>query len=135
MIFYIYIDCTIDSWSPCQKAGSVISSECRLSDFKNIYCRYVILIQFDLACNEWRRSLIGFSRTLGTFIALPLTGFVSDRWGRSTALALNSFNSAWVGLTRHWARSYASFMTLEILEAVFGAGVFSCSYILGRFTK
>lgn len=44
MIFYIYIDCTIDSWSTCQKAGSVISSECRLSDFKNIYCRYVILI-------------------------------------------------------------------------------------------
>lgn len=99
-----------------------MSGRCHLTTF-----------QFDLGCDEWRRSFIGFTRTLGTFFSLPLTGFVSDRWGRSTALALNTFNSAWIGLSRHWANSYTTFMALEIIEAVFGSGVFSCSYILGKY--
>lgn len=94
----------------------------------------IVTVQFELACEEWRRSVIGFSRTLGTFLSLPLTGLVSDRWGRRTALALNAFNSAWLGLARRLAASYPAFLTLEVVEAVFGSGVFSCAYILGKLS-
>lgn len=90
-------------------------------------------MQYDLACDEWRRSLIGFVRTFGTLTALPITGYISDRWGRRIALTINAFNTGWIGVTRYWADTYMGFMISEFVEATFGAGVFSCIYILGKF--
>lgn len=84
-----------------------------------------------MACDEWRRSLIGSIRTLGTLTALPITGFISDRWGRRTALAINSFNTAWLGVLRYWANTYVGFVISQFAEATFGSGLFSCAYILG----
>lgn len=71
-------------------------------------------------------------RTFGTLGALPITGYVSDRWGRRLALTLNAFNTGWIGLTRYFAGTYYGFMVSQFVEAVFGAGVFSCIYILGE---
>ncbi|KAM3955696.1 organic cation transporter protein-like [Aphomia sociella] len=76
------------------------------------------------------RSLIGSIRTVGTLTALPITGFISDRWGRRTALALNAFNTAWLGATRYFADTYAGFVISEFVEATFGSAGFSCAYIL-----
>ncbi|XP_063381904.1 organic cation transporter-like protein [Cydia fagiglandana] len=63
-------------------------------------------------------------------LALPLTGFIADRYGRRFAVALNAFNRAWLGLSRYWTQSYGSFIALEFLEAVFDAAGFSCAYII-----
>ncbi|CAB3255004.1 unnamed protein product [Arctia plantaginis] len=116
------------------------SEECpsTLFDTKTVeYCeKFVyentdsVAYDFDLACDEWSRSLIGTIRTLGTFIALPITGYVSDRWGRRVALTINAFNTGWLGLIRFWTNTYMGFMLFEFLEAVFGSGGFSSIYIL-----
>ncbi|XP_026744636.1 organic cation transporter protein-like [Trichoplusia ni] len=89
-----------------------------------------VVYDYGLACDEWRRSLIGTVRTFGTLTALPITGFVSDRWGRRVALTINAFNTAWLGVTRYWADTYLGFMFSEFFEATFGSGGFTSVYIL-----
>ena len=88
--------------------------------------------QFNMACDEWKRSQIGSIRTIGTLLVLPVTGYISDRWGRRVALTINAFNTGWIGLARYFAGSYVGFMISQFVEATFGAGVFSCIYILGE---
>ncbi|KAM3955690.1 organic cation transporter protein-like [Aphomia sociella] len=89
-----------------------------------------VVYDFDLACDEWRRSQIGSIRTIGTLLVLPITGFISDRWGRRVALTLNAFNTGWIGLVRSFVNSYEWFLALEVLESTVGAGAFSSCYIL-----
>ncbi|XP_052741133.1 organic cation transporter protein-like [Bicyclus anynana] len=89
-----------------------------------------ILCQYGLACDEWRRAFIGTARTFGTFLALPIVGFTSDRWGRRFALSLNAVNTAWVGTLRYWADTYWGFVVSEVVESAIGAGAFSCAHIL-----
>ncbi|XP_045769741.1 organic cation transporter protein-like [Maniola jurtina] len=89
-----------------------------------------VVYDYGLACDEWHRAFIGTARTFGVFLALPIVGFTSDRWGRRFALSLNAVNTAWLGTVRYWADTYYGFVISEIVEAAFGAGVFSCAYIL-----
>ncbi|KAJ8723069.1 hypothetical protein PYW08_002981 [Mythimna loreyi] len=89
-----------------------------------------VVYDYDLGCDEWRRTLIGFVRTFGTLSALPITGYISDRWGRRLALTINAFNTGWIGLLRYFAGTYIGFMISQFVEATFGSGVFSCIYIL-----
>ncbi|XP_050677880.1 organic cation transporter protein-like [Leptidea sinapis] len=89
-----------------------------------------VVYDFDMACDEWRRSLIGSIRTIGTLLVLPITGYISDRWGRRVALTLNAFNTGWIGLVRSFVNSYEWFLILEVLESTVGAGAFSSCYIL-----
>lgn len=88
-------------------------------------------MQFGLACDEWRRSQIGSIRTIGTLLVLPITGFISDRWGRRVALVINAFNTGWIGLVRSFVNTYPGFLVLEVVEATVGAGAFSSCYVLG----
>ncbi|XP_072932386.1 organic cation transporter protein-like [Epargyreus clarus] len=91
---------------------------------------HTVVYDYNLACDEWRRTLIGSVRTFGTLFALPITGFISDRWGRRVALCVNIFNTAWLGIVRYWAGTYVGFLVSEVIEATFGSGGFSCAYIL-----
>ncbi|XP_075975359.1 organic cation transporter protein-like [Anticarsia gemmatalis] len=89
-------------------------------------------VAYDLgmACDEWRRSLIGTIRLIGSMIAAPLAGFASDRWGRRVALSLCAFNTGWLGILRYWSNTYFGFVFSEFIEAVAGAGGFASLYIL-----
>ncbi|CAH0399955.1 unnamed protein product [Chilo suppressalis] len=89
-----------------------------------------VVYDFGLACDEWRRSQIGSIRTIGTLLVLPITGYISDRWGRRVALTINAFNTGWIGLVRAFVNSYEWFLALEVLESAVGAGAFSSCYIL-----
>ncbi|XP_050677872.1 organic cation transporter protein-like [Leptidea sinapis] len=102
-------------------------SECEDFVYQNTN---TVVYDYGLACDEWRRSLIGSVRTFGTLTALPITGYISDRWGRRTALCINAFNTAWLGVTRYFADTYIGFLISEVVEATFGSGGFSCAYIL-----
>ncbi|XP_047990124.1 organic cation transporter protein-like [Leguminivora glycinivorella] len=89
-----------------------------------------VVYTFGLACRDWQRSFMGTARALGTLICLPLTGFVSDRWGRRTALIINAVIRASLGLSRSWTNTYVRFTLLQFLEAALGGGVFTCAYII-----
>ncbi|XP_038214317.1 organic cation transporter protein-like [Zerene cesonia] len=89
-----------------------------------------VVYDFDMACNEWQRSLIGTIRTVGTLLVLPITGYISDRWGRRVALTINAFNTGWIGLVRSFVNTYEWFLVLEVLESTVGAGAYSSCYIL-----
>lgn len=90
------------------------------------------MFQFGMACDEWKRSQIGSIRTIGTLLVLPITGYISDRWGRRVALTINAFNTGWIGLARSFVNSYEWFLALEVLESSVGAGAYSSCYILGN---
>lgn len=96
------------------------------------YC-FFFQNQYGLACDEWRRSLIGTVTTFGTLTALPITGYISDRWGRRVALTINAFNTGWIGLTRYWADTYLGFVLSQFAEATFGCGLYSSIYILCEY--
>ncbi|XP_023935657.2 organic cation transporter protein-like [Bicyclus anynana] len=89
-----------------------------------------IVYDFGLACDEWKRSQIGSIRTIGTLLVLPITGYISDRWGRRIALIINAFNTGWLGLVRSFVHSYDWFLITEVIESTIGAGAFSSCYIL-----
>lgn len=91
---------------------------------------YSVVYDFGLACDEWRRSQIGSIRNVGTLLVLPITGFISDRWGRRVALIINALNTGWIGLARSFVDSYEWFLALEVVEATLGAGAFSTCYVL-----
>ncbi|XP_026752931.2 organic cation transporter protein-like [Galleria mellonella] len=91
---------------------------------------HTIVYEFDLGCNEWRRSQIGSISSVGKLIAIPLTGYVSDRWGRRVALIISITNAALVGIIRSFVNTYEWFVALEVLEAATGAGAYSACYIL-----
>ncbi|CAG9562492.1 unnamed protein product [Danaus chrysippus] len=89
-----------------------------------------VVYDFNMACDEWKRSQIGSIRTIGTLLVLPITGYISDRWGRRVALTINAFNTGWLGLVRSFVNSYEWFLTLEVIESTIGAGAYSSCYIL-----
>ncbi|GBP53925.1 Organic cation transporter protein [Eumeta japonica] len=39
---------------------------------------YSIVAEFELACEQWRRTLVGTVHSAGLLVALPITGYVSD---------------------------------------------------------
>ncbi|KAJ2951329.1 hypothetical protein O0L34_g5730 [Tuta absoluta] len=134
-------------FSNCQRfanltspSTSTISSTCPATLFdrqRELDCeeflyenKETIVYDFDLACDEWRRTLVGTVRTAGVFVAMPLAGFISDRWGRRTALVFCCFNKAWLGALRYFAGTYIGFLLSEFFEAVIGAGLFTSTYIL-----
>ncbi|KAL0880517.1 hypothetical protein ABMA27_002913 [Loxostege sticticalis] len=91
---------------------------------------YSVVHEFGLACDEWRRSLIGSIRVMGDLLVLPITGYISDRWGRRVAITINAFNLAWTGFVRSFVNSYELFLAFEVLESAIGAGTYSSCYIL-----
>lgn len=93
--------------------------------------KFSIYLQLQLACDEWRRSMIGTVQTIGGLLSLPITGFISDHCGRRFALSFNALNITWLGLVRYWVNNYNVFLVVEILKSTLGGGGFSCAYILG----
>ncbi|XP_047025098.1 solute carrier family 22 member 6-like [Helicoverpa zea] len=89
-----------------------------------------IVAEFDLACQEWKRSLVGTVHNIGMLISLPIMGFVSDRWGRRSALVVSGCGAGLLGLAKSFAGSYHAYLLAELLETVFGASVYPCAFVL-----
>ncbi|CAH0586749.1 unnamed protein product [Chrysodeixis includens] len=89
-----------------------------------------IVAEFDLACQEWKRSLVGTVHNIGMLISLPIMGFVSDRWGRRTALVVCGSGAGVLGLAKSFATSYNTYLLGELLETVLGASVYPSAFVL-----
>ncbi|KAJ8716889.1 hypothetical protein PYW07_003516 [Mythimna separata] len=89
-----------------------------------------IVAEFNLACEEWKRTLVGSIHVAGVFVTLPVTAFVSDTYGRRTALLITAVSPVLVGIIRSFSNSYIMYVCLEFLEAFVGGGLFSTAFIL-----
>ncbi|CAH2241431.1 organic cation transporter protein-like [Pararge aegeria] len=95
-----------------------------------VYARFnSVVYDFDLGGQEWLRALSGTLNSVGTLLVLPLTGYISDRFGRRIALVISVFNLATIGLIRSFSVNYPMYMALQILQTTLGAGTFSSAYI------
>ncbi|KAL0880502.1 hypothetical protein ABMA27_002902 [Loxostege sticticalis] len=88
-----------------------------------------VVYEFDLGCQEWMRALAGTLNSVGTLLVLPITGYISDRFGRRVALIISVFNMAVFGLIRAFSVNYAMYLVLQIVQTTLGAGTFSSAYI------
>ncbi|CAK1585777.1 unnamed protein product [Parnassius mnemosyne] len=88
-----------------------------------------VVYDFDLGCQEWLRALAGTLSSVGTLLVLPITGYISDRFGRRMALVISVFNLALFGLIRAFSVNYTMYLVLQLLQTTFGAGTFSSAYI------
>ncbi|XP_049872645.1 organic cation transporter protein-like [Pectinophora gossypiella] len=91
---------------------------------------YTIVSEFELACEEWKRTLVGTMHSVGLFAALPITGYISDTFGRRTAFVLTAVSAALMGLVRAFSPNYAMYLVFEFLDATLGSGVYSTGFIL-----
>lgn len=136
-----------DELSMCIKYQHINNSNFHSCESKDFDCNvkvacdtYVyetseISIQHDynLHCdkNLWKLTLVGTIHNCGVTIGLPISGILSDRFGRKTLLIWGMVLSAIIGLSRSFANSYILFVILEYLEAFCISGAFATLWILG----
>ncbi|CAK1585788.1 unnamed protein product [Parnassius mnemosyne] len=89
-----------------------------------------IYAEFGLACREWLRTLVGSVRNAALPLALLLTGYISDRWGRLTAFCIFSACAGVMGLIKSFSVNYQMYIALEFLEAALGYGFASAAYVM-----
>ncbi|XP_063826951.1 organic cation transporter protein-like [Ostrinia nubilalis] len=89
-----------------------------------------IVAEFNLACQDWKRTLVGTIHNIGMLVSLPIFGYISDRWGRKKALILSCTLVGAIGSLKAFSISYEMYVIVEFLETVAGASAFPAAYIL-----
>lgn len=89
-----------------------------------------IVKEFDLGCQNWKRSLVGTVHNAGFFIAIPLTGLISDKYGRRPAVIFAAVSNGIFGVIRALSVNYNMFVVFEFLEPAFGGGVYTACFVL-----
>ncbi|XP_044757471.1 solute carrier family 22 member 21-like isoform X2 [Coccinella septempunctata] len=89
--------------------------------------------EFDLLCDDkkWALSLVGTTNTVGMFLGLTITGFISDKFGRKRLLLIGMSACGIVGLVKTLSPSFRWFLLFELTEAIFSAGTCGCVFIMG----
>ncbi|KAI8420556.1 hypothetical protein MSG28_009016 [Choristoneura fumiferana] len=75
---------------------------------------------FGLACEEWKRALVGTAHIFGNMLGLLVQGQISDRYGRKTAAVFAGTLGGVLGLAKSCASEYWTYVVLETLEAAVG---------------
>ncbi|CAH2063845.1 unnamed protein product, partial [Iphiclides podalirius] len=85
--------------------------------------------EFQLANQEWKRTLIGTVHSLGYMVGLLIVGPMSDRLGRRNTLVVTGVLGGVFGVARSFSHWYWLYLAFEFLEGAIGD---SCSpaYIL-----
>ncbi|XP_061397194.1 solute carrier family 22 member 3, partial [Musca vetustissima] len=87
---------------------------------------------FNIYCSdEWKLSLVGTLNNIGQFVGIPIGGYISDRYGRRTALAFGGFVAAILGIIRSFATSYTFFVIFEFLDSLASSPLYSVCFIVG----
>ncbi|XP_058126789.1 organic cation transporter protein-like [Anopheles ziemanni] len=91
-----------------------------------------IVRDFNLTCaqNDWKLTLVGTVNNIGQFVALPIAGYFSDRFGRRWVLLISVAGSAIFGLIRSFSTSYAMFVVMEFLDPAIGSTMYTTAFIL-----
>ncbi|CAK1577992.1 unnamed protein product [Parnassius mnemosyne] len=76
--------------------------------------------EFQLANQEWKRTLIGTAHSFGYMVGLFIVGPMSDRLGRKTMLIVTGVLGGVFGLARSFSPWYWLYVAFEFLEAALG---------------
>lgn len=92
-----------------------------------------IMNEWNLTCpeNQWKLTLVGTINNIGQFFCLPLTGFVSDNYGRRMALVIGLTMGGIFGIIRSFSVNYVMFLVFEFLDPLFSAGCYTVAFVLG----
>ncbi|KAJ8716903.1 hypothetical protein PYW07_003530 [Mythimna separata] len=119
----------LDPQLPCQE-GTAFGEELTTCDQWLYESNNTIVAEFNLACQEWKRTLVGTIHNIGMLVSLPILGYISDRWGRKRALILSCTLVGVIGSLKAFSISYEMYIAVEFLETVAGASAFPAAYIL-----
>ncbi|XP_045534008.1 solute carrier family 22 member 1 [Papilio machaon] len=76
--------------------------------------------EFQLANQEWKRTLVGTVHSFGYMVGLLIVGPLSDRFGRKNAFIMTGVLGGVFGVARSFSHSYWLYIALEFLEAFIG---------------
>ncbi|XP_045764030.1 organic cation transporter protein-like [Maniola jurtina] len=123
----------------CNRYSSV-SEECSESSFNAshvetcdewVYKRDDSFVaEFNLGCQDWKRTLVGTIHSIGLMSGLFFQGQLSDKIGRKAAIMIAGVSASVFGVGKSYANSYSAFVILEWFEATFGDNCLP-AYILG----
>lgn len=91
-----------------------------------------IITEFNLHCNEnkWKLTSVGTLNIVARILGMPLTAFVSDKYGRRYVIIFGTILSCLFGTLKALSPNYESFLTFELLDAFFAAGFYNCAVVL-----
>ncbi|KAK5650492.1 hypothetical protein RI129_001521 [Pyrocoelia pectoralis] len=92
-----------------------------------------ILHDFNLHCEEnvWKLTLVGTVFSIGGLVGLPISGILSDKFGRKTILISSILLSASSGLIRSFSNTYIFFLVMEFIDSFCKAASFPTCFIIG----
>ncbi|XP_073946103.1 solute carrier family 22 member 1-like isoform X2 [Choristoneura fumiferana] len=85
--------------------------------------------EFHLACQEWKRTLVGTAHTVGYMFGITIVGSLSDRFGRRNIAVMTGVMAAVLGLTKSFVSVYWIYITIEFFEGAI-ADPYSPLYML-----
>ncbi|KAG4070683.1 hypothetical protein HA402_013603 [Bradysia odoriphaga] len=91
-----------------------------------------ILNDFDLACeNAWKLTTIGSLKNIAEVVILPITGIISDRFGRKSLLIGSLLLSGISGTVTSFSTNYWMYAIMEFITSMCAAGIYMSVFILG----
>ncbi|XP_025207541.1 solute carrier family 22 member 21-like [Melanaphis sacchari] len=91
-----------------------------------------IVNDFGIMCeeNKWKLSMVGTVNSIGQFVGIPLSGYISDKYGRKFISITGTVLSAIFGTIKSFAFDYYSFLIFEFLDSVASSGVYAATFVL-----
>uniref|UniRef100_A0A182PKB6 Major facilitator superfamily (MFS) profile domain-containing protein n=1 Tax=Anopheles epiroticus TaxID=199890 RepID=A0A182PKB6_9DIPT len=123
---------TLADWEECSSGNFNYSAVIPCDRFVFKTEETTIVRDFNITCaqNDWKLTMVGTMNNVGQFVALPIAGYLSDRFGRRWILLVSVAGSALFGLLRSFATSYEMFIAMEFLDPVIGSTMYTTAFIL-----
>ncbi|XP_031628549.1 organic cation transporter-like protein isoform X2 [Contarinia nasturtii] len=115
----------------CDANGFNTSTRIGCTEF--IYATDEINVQteFNIHCEDsYKLALIGSANTIGRFIFLPITGILSDKFGRLRVVLISMLCCSVFGLIKSFSIDYAMYIVLEFLEGTANTCIYCGFFVL-----
>lgn len=121
------------SHDSCSASSFNTSEEKTCQDFVYQTKEVTIMNEWNITChhNHWKLTIVGTINNIGQFFCLPLTGYVSDKYGRRTALVISLVMGGIFGVMRSLSLNYSMYLILVFLDTLFSASSYMVAFVLG----
>ncbi|GLH00624.1 Organic cation transporter protein [Gryllus bimaculatus] len=105
----------------------------RCNDWVYKTSEITIVREWNVTCeeNKWKLTVAGMLVYTGVLLSKPFAGYVSDRFGRKTMLLAGLALAGSAGALRGLSQSFLMFQICNILEGIFGGGIYSAAFVMG----